>query len=84
VRSIARDIVKRAEESASEAAAIVREVNLAKLDAARFAVLDLTGDNDAPALASVSTAPAPSIDFAPEIPPALLALPASAPAFDFA
>lgn len=63
VRKVARDIVKRAEGSASVAAAIVREVNLSKLDAARFAVLDLTAQ-DAPA--SIPTAaPAPAIDLAP-------------------
>ena len=69
VRKIARDIVKRAEGSASVAAAIVQEVQLTKLDAARFAVLDLTDAPDAPAIAP-SAAPAPAIDLAPIDPPA--------------
>jgi hypothetical protein len=75
VRKVARDIVKRAEGSASVAAAIVREVSLAKLDAARFAVLDLTSEETPASVATI--APAPAIEFAPDdVPPALLSAPA--------
>jgi hypothetical protein len=44
VRSIARDIVKRVEQGAEVAAAVVDDVKLDALAAARFAVLDLTGE----------------------------------------
>jgi hypothetical protein len=69
------------------AAAIVGEVNLAKLDAARFAVLDLTDPDAAPMPANMATiAPAPAIDLAPtDIPPAIIATAGvTAPAFEFA
>ena len=82
VRKVARDIVKRAEGSASVAAAIVAEVKLAKLDAARFAVLDLTSD-DAPTPDSIGTAPAPAVDFAPVDAPAAYVNPDGVPALEF-
>jgi hypothetical protein len=80
VRGIARDIVKRAEGVADAAAEIVRDVQMSKLDAARFAVLDLVSE-EAPALApSQVTAPAFDFDAAPDAPAPVAAV---APSLEF-
>lgn len=67
-RAAAREIVKRAKKGGEQAAAVVAEITLAKLDAARFAFLDLDGAEvtreapagralDVPAENDVSSAP---------------------------
>ena len=64
VRGVARAIVKRAESVSETAAESVRSVQLSKLDAARFAVLDL-GDEVVDPQADVTALPAPTLDFGP-------------------
>lgn len=64
VRGIARAIVKRAESVSETAAESVRSVQLSKLDAARFAVLDL-GDEVGEPQSDVTALPAPTLDFGP-------------------
>ncbi len=88
VRGIARDIVKRAEKGAEQAAAVVEGVNLQALQAARFAVLDLSDDavpTDADA-GPVAAPDAPALDLMPaeECGPTMAAAVLTLPALDLA
>ena len=80
VRQIARDIVKTAGQSASVAAQVVANIKLEALQSARFAVLDLVGD-DEPEAESLPVA-GRAVDFEPEAPQSLAAAPESRPTLD--
>lgn len=60
-RNAAREIVRRVEKAGERAADVVATLTLERLEAARFAVLDL-GDGAAPELGEISAPAAPSLD----------------------
>ena len=83
VRAVARDIVKRAGKAGERAADVVADVTLSRLEAARFAVLDLeSSGSDYVAPREVG----PAIDFAPMLPggimPCVTQPTPTAPSFD--
>jgi hypothetical protein len=65
VRSIARDIVRRVEKQGEQAASIVQGLKLESLQAARFAVLDLSDSSELDAGDSLPLA-GRALDFEPE------------------
>lgn len=71
VRTIARDIVRRAAESGEVAASVVQGLQLEALTAARFAVLDLSGEAEGDT--TLADTPGRAVDFEPEAPQSLAA-----------
>jgi hypothetical protein len=65
VRKAASELVKRVEKAGEKAADVVKEIQLDKLHAARFAVLDLMGEGEEAEGVKVPVA-APGIDLTPE------------------
>jgi hypothetical protein len=64
-RRIAKEIVQRVEKAGETAASVVDGLQLAALQSARFAVLDIDGVGEAPASDLFAVSPAPAIDFEP-------------------
>lgn len=80
VRAVARDMVKRAGESGELAAVVAQDIRLDALASARFAVLDLTADDEP----EPEAAPLPSlaVDLPTDEPEALAAAPEPSPSLE--
>lgn len=80
-REAAREIVRRVEKAGERAADVVAELQTGKLEAARFAVLDLLGDDEQPESISAPEV-GRAVEFEPiDTPPAQAAPPQ--PSFEF-
>jgi cell division septum initiation protein DivIVA len=69
-RRAAREIVRRIETAGEDAATVVAQLNVSKIEAARFCVLDLDDDG---APIETSSAPARSVDLSPAYEPRAIA-----------